>query len=609
MPIKISCAPMEVVPGRPDINFTTACRYIEEAKAEQVDLLILPELCLSGKLLGTTWEEEEFLADCAAYGEQLIAASQNISIIFGNVAYEKVTINKKKYFNRYNAIFACQNGKIIRLNDKNFYTVSSRAEQNYHDQQYFTNREQARCVHLHFGQRKLLVVLSFAEETELISSLATEQHSQLLVQLAAEPYTLQQEKQLQKRLSYLAARLRLPLLYCNQGGIQNTSKNIFTYPATIFAYDDQGQLLTANQAFSQKKVTVSWTADIGLIPSQKPAEPLEETAAIYQCLHYGTKKFLQQCGISKMTIGLSGGIDSAVTAALYADILGPENILLLNLPSVYNSKTTKNLAQQLAYNLGANYATVPIQDSCEHTIKQLENMEIRQKDALQPSMQLSGLVKENIQARDRGARVIAAAAAAFGGAFSCNSNKTEMSIGYCTFYGDLAGALALIGDLWKYQVYDLGKYLNEQVFQSQVIPKKIFTIRPSAELSEQQTVGTGGDPLIYDYHDHLFQTLMESRPRITPTELLVWYRTGKLASRIKCRPQLIKEYFPTVRKFTDDLEHWWKLFTGFSVAKRIQGPPIMSISSRPYGNSFSEVQKPVYLPQSYVKLKEQLLSR
>lgn len=100
---------------------------------------------------------------------------------------------------------------------------------------------------------------------------------------------------------------------------------------------------------------------------------------------------------------------------------------------------------------------------------------------------------ENIQSRDRGSRVVAGLAAAFGGAFSCNSNKTELTVGYATFYGDICGALAPIGDLWKHHVYELGRYLNDKVFQRiQVLPEAIFTIRPSAELSSEQTVGTGG---------------------------------------------------------------------------------------------------------------------
>ena len=109
-----------------------------------------------------------------------------------------------------------------------------------------------------------------------------------------------------------------------------------------------------------------------IIPTCPPAELPQEPESVYRALRYGTAKFLQQCGIKRMTVGLSGGIDSAVTAVMYADILGPENVLLLNLPSRFNSAATRNSAQQLAQALGANYAVMPISESYELTVKQLE---------------------------------------------------------------------------------------------------------------------------------------------------------------------------------------------------------------------------------------------
>ena len=234
-----------------------------------------------------------------------------------------------------------------------------------------------------------------------------------------------------------------------------------------------------------------------IIPTCPPAELPKEPESVYRALRYGPAKFLQQCGIKRMTVGLSGGIDSAVTAVMYADILGPENILLLTLPSRFTSAATRNSAQQLAQALGANYAVMPISESYELTVKQLEETPITHlADGSSFNLQLSGLIKENIQARDRGARVIAAASAAFGGAFSCNSNKAELAIGYATFYGDICGAMAMIGDLWKHQVYALGRYLNELIYKREVIPEAIFNIRPSAELSDAQTVGIGGDPVV-----------------------------------------------------------------------------------------------------------------
>jgi NAD+ synthase (glutamine-hydrolysing) len=156
-----------------------------------------------------------------------------------------------------------------------------------------------------------------------------------------------------------------------------------------------------------------------------------------------------------MVVGVSGGIDSAVTAALYADILGPGNIILVNMPSKYNSGTTKGLAQQLAQNLKTNYTIIPIQQSVNHTVAQLTENPIHSYAVNRDfRLKLSELNKENIQARDRGARILAAVASAVNGGFSCNTNKAELTVGYGTFYGDIAGVVAPLGDLWKHQVFE-----------------------------------------------------------------------------------------------------------------------------------------------------------
>ena len=392
-------------------------------------------------------------------------------------------------------------------------------------------------------------------------------------------------------------------------GIQNNGKNVFTYDGCTSAYNGDGTLITSAEMYADTMLEMSWDTETNcIIPSCPPATLPEEPKSVYQALKYGTTKFLQQCGIKKMTIGLSGGIDSAVTAAMYADILGPENLLLLNLPSRYNSTTTQDLAHQLAKSLGANYAVLPIQESYEHTVSQLTTTPMTNlATGAHFNLTLSGLVKENIQARDRGARLIAAASAAFGGAFSCNSNKAELAVGYATFYGDIAGALAMLGDLWKHQVYALGRYLNEEVFQREVIPEAIFTIRPSAELSDAQTVGKGGDPLVYTYHDYILRAFIENWHKTTPADILRWYKQGVLAQELGCSEAALAEACPNAEALIADLERWWKLFAGFAVAKRIQAPPVLSLTKRAFGYDHREAQLTPYFSREYYQLKEELL--
>src|SRR5690606_24931644 len=187
-----------------------------------------------------------------------------------------------------------------------------------------------------------------------------------------------------------------------------------------------------------------------------------DDADVFAAVRYGADRFLASTGRRKVVIGVSGGIDSAVSAALFASFLPPENLLLINMPSRFNSGTTRSLARQLAANLGCLYAEVPIEDSLAVTRAQLGELEVASVDGTRrETVRLAGLADENAQARDRGARILAGVAQAFGGVFVCNSNKAEMTVGYGTLYGDIAGFLAPLADLWKHEVYALGRHLNE----------------------------------------------------------------------------------------------------------------------------------------------------
>ena len=550
MEIKIICGQLEIIPGRPDVNYEKIMQSITAARAQGADILLLPEMALPGYLIGDVWEQQSFLDDCDYYCQEIIKASTGLCIAFGSVAMEKDKLNEDGRLRKYNAAFVCQDGKLLGgYQGRSFIIKNSLPNyREFDDCRYFyslqklcaeegASVEQAlQPVEITIRGTKVKLGIMLCEDgwTENyhlnVPQALARNGAQILCNLSCSPYTLGKNRKRNRLFGAQAKEAGIPLLYCNNVGIQNNGKNIFTYDGCSSAYNGDGTLVTSAEMYDDTLLEMTWDTQANcIIPSCPPAVLPEEPQNIYLTLKYGTTKFLQQCGIKKMTIGLSGGIDSAVTAAMYADILGPENILLLNLPSRYNSTTTQDLAYSLAKALGANYAVLPIQESYEHTVSQLSTTPITNLGTNAAfNLTLSGLVKENIQARDRGARLIAAASAAFGGAFSCNSNKAELAVGYATFYGDIAGAIAMIGDLWKHQVYALGRYLNEAIFKREVIPEAIFTIRPSAELSDAQTVGKGGDPLVYPYHDYLLRAFIENWHKTTPADILRWYKQGIL---------------------------------------------------------------------------------
>lgn len=434
----------------------------------------------------------------------------------------------------------------------------------------------------------------------------------ILCNLSNSPFTLGKNSKRHALFGSQAKELQLPVIYCNNTGIQNTGKNIYTFDGQSCVYGPDGMVKAAAPMFEEKLLTFSWDKEHDKIRAYAAQDELittedDDAEILYKTIRYGTSRFLQQTGIKRMVLGASGGIDSAVTAALFTDILGPHQVLLVNMPSRYNSELTKNLAQNLAENLGCCYTITPINESVSHTVEQLYTPIHNYTTNRDFKVELTGLMYENIQARDRGSRILAGFSAAFKGGISCNANKAEITVGYGTFYGDLIGLFCPLGDLWKHQVYALGKYLNESVFKRNVIPEQIFTIRPSAELSQEQTVGNGGDPLVYEYHDYLLRAFVENWDTSSPAEILKHYIHHDLEAFLGCRAGILSQIFHTHAAFCKDLERWYGLFTGLAVAKRIQAPPILSLSKRAFGTDYREAQLTTYYSLEYKSLKEKLL--
>lgn len=632
--LKVALGQMEVIPGRPDLNTRTMLAMLAEARRQQARLVIFPEMCIPGYLIGDTWEQQAFLRDCERHGRLITEASVGLCVLFGNVGIDWDKTGDDGRVRKYNAFFVAQNGKLHR--DERFpysfrINTLSPNYRGFDDSRHFYSlrqlaRELGQKVEdllqpvrlnidgeaVHLGC--LLYEDGWGEDCRL-NPIAAMHHNgpvHLFVNIAAVPFTLGQNNKRHRFLAGQAKDTGVPLVYVNNTGMQNNGKTVYTYDGFSTVYNGKGEITACCRPF----IPVLQCIDLDL--TAKEATPARVTAPddrdigyVYQALHYGIDQFLRSIGMGKVVIGASGGIDSAVSAALYTKVLGPENILLVNMPSIYNSPVTRDLAAALARNLGCHYTVLPIQEAVDYTIKQINHTPIvNLTDGRQHHLTLTAQAVENIQARDRSSRVLAGLAAAFGGGFVCNANKSEMTVGYSTLYGDLGGFLAALADLWKHQVYALAGYLNDQVYQREVIPQKTIDIVPSAELSPAQAVEQGkGDPLVYPYHDYLFHTFVESWNRATPEDILEWYGQGVLETKIGCPPGLVKQLFPGPQEFVADLERWWALYTGLAVAKRIQAPPVIAVSRRAYGLAHREAQNGTYYTARYLELKRQLLER
>lgn len=630
--LKIAMAQMEVIPGRPDLNTGKILQMMEYARQEGADLVIFPEMSVPGYLLGDTWEQSSFLADCESYGEDIIAATKDmeLTVIFGNIAVDWKKKNNDGRVRKYNALFIAQNGKLVQPDSMPYPFVIKTLMPNYREfddtRHFFSLQKLARELGTTPG--KLLSPISlklkgrdyqvgcllcedgWSDNYEItpLSELTNGEKVDFLVNISASPYTLGKNHRRNVVFGKQAEENQAPLFYVNAIGLQNNGKTIYTFDGASTAYNATGQVVAMTPAYKEKLTLLDFD-QLAAMPVQEE-EHLTDIAQIHRALKYGVSHFLRNIRMEKVVIGISGGIDSAVAAALYTEILGPDKVLLVNMPSVYNSETTKGLSAQLANNLGCRYMIVPIQHSVDHTIKQLEGTPMTfLQEGTETSLKVSSFVAENIQARDRSARVLAGAAAAFGAGFTCNANKAETTVGYSTLYGDQSGFLAALADLWKHQVYALAYYLNEEVFHKEAIPQGIIDIVPSAELSSAQNVDEGkGDPLKYPYHDYLFRSFVERWQKAAPEDILTWYSEGQLEEELGCEKGLVDKYFPTPAEFIADLERWWNLFTGMAVAKRIQAPPILAVSRRAYGFDHREAQNGPYYTRNYHELKKKILN-
>ncbi len=199
----------------------------------------------------------------------------------------------------------------------------------------------------------------------------------------------------------------------------------------------------------------------------------DEVGATWDALVLGVQDYVRKCGFSKALIGLSGGIDSALVAAIAVDALGAENVTGIGMPSEYSSAGSKDDARDLAVRLGIAFEMLPIAPSYTTAMLTLEPL-----FAGTPF----GLAEENLQSRLRGIMLMSLSNK-FGALVLTTGNKSEMSVGYCTLYGDMVGALAVIGDVWKTEVYKLSRYANRE---REVIPEATITKAPSAELRPEQ---------------------------------------------------------------------------------------------------------------------------
>ncbi|MGD0201453.1 MAG: NAD+ synthase, partial [Bryobacteraceae bacterium] len=290
--------------------------------------------------------------------------------------------------------------------------------------------------------------------------------AEALISINASPYHMHKRELRREIFSSTARRYGIPVVYVNQVG----GNDSLIFDGSSFALDGQARLLASCRSFEEDLVV----ADTDTGAGEQHADFEDECEAVYQALVLGTRDYLHKCGFRRALLGLSGGIDSSLTAVIAVDAVGPENVLGVGMPGPYSSEGSLTDARALAANLGIRFEVVPITGVYDGYLSALEPL-------------LAGtrpdVTEENLQARIRGS-ILMALSNKWGSLVLTTGNKSELAVGYCTLYGDMCGGLAVISDVPKTLVYELARVANRR--HPGAIPEGVFEKPPSAELRRDQ---------------------------------------------------------------------------------------------------------------------------
>jgi NAD+ synthetase len=321
--------------------------------------------------------------------------------------------------------------------------------------------------------------------------------AELIINISASPYTVGKQAVREKLLSKLSGNYRVNLVYANQVG----GNDSVLFDGASMAFDTAGKMIARAADFREDLVVVDFDGD----PPRGDIHPVceSDTESIYRALVMGTRDYVQKCGFSKAVIGLSGGIDSALTACVAVEALGNRNVSTVFMPSQYTSPENFEDTRKLAENLSVRYTVIPIDDIFRAFIPCISP----QFDPADP-----GVTEQNIQARIRGTILMG-----LSNKYDClvlsTGNKSELAVGYCTLYGDMNGGLSVISDVPKTVVYHISQYINRG---SELIPRRIIEKVPSAELRPDQTDQDDLPP--YDVLDAILRAHIEEAKG--PNELI-----------------------------------------------------------------------------------------
>lgn len=450
---------------------------IEKATKDNLDLLVLPELIVCGYPPLDLLEREIFREMCYQINDEIIDAIGDLTVIFGSIT-ENHGLGRKIF----NSAIVAKNGKeISRVHKALLPTYDV-----FDDLRYFEHGTEFEpiiidgvpfgitvCEDIWYNDNEINYHTYSVNPAEILAK----KGAKAIINVSASPFTKTKPISRVGMLQKHASELNLPLFYVNQVGA-NTE---LIFDGDSLALNKDGVIVSRAKRFADTFIDVSFDPSSGGVQqignTSSRLDVPNRIESMFNGLVLGVKDYLNKSKAAKKVIlGLSGGIDSAIVATIAKEALGAENVIAVTMPSEFSSKGSVSDSERLAKNLGIELLEVPIEPIYDSYL-----------DLLKPIFEGTAfnVAEENLQSRSRG-DLLMAIANKFGYMLLNTGNKSETAVGYCTLYGDMAGGLAVISDLYKIEVYDMCRWLNEYYYKNEVIPQSIIDKEPSAELRPDQ---------------------------------------------------------------------------------------------------------------------------
>ncbi len=450
------------------------------------DVVLVPELAVTGYPPRDLLDRTYFVDAMTGVKEALAAMTGETTLIFGCPVRNTMWCGKPLH----NAAIVARNGKIILEQHKNLlptYDV-------FDELRYFEPAHHVSIVEIAGKKVGVSICEDYWYDDEIfekklycrnpVEELAR-QGAEVLLNISASPFNAGKRRSRWEIFSRIAAHYRVPLVYVNQIG----GNDELLFDGSSIVFDAGGQTIFCAPAFEEYASLVPLTG----APCDSIAA-MEVDEEIARGLILGLRDYLRKCGFSDVVIGLSGGIDSAVTAAIAVEALGAQHVIGIAMPSQFSSQHSVDDARSLAKNLGIAFHIVPIAGIYSPYERALDKLFNESK---------FDTTNENVQARIRG-NILMAWSNRTGAMVLSTGNKSELAVGYCTLYGDMCGGLALLGDVYKTMVYRVAQWLNRE---REMIPRSTITKPPSAELRPNQTDQDTLPP--YDVLDGILKLYIE----------------------------------------------------------------------------------------------------